>query len=404
MKRTILAASAVLLMAAPVRAQGAAQASDTVRHAMVEGHLLQPRQLPYDRTTVAALRAPAGFRVTAFADHLAGSPRMLAVGADGTVYVTRRDSGDVVALRDRDGDGVAEERRTVVASLPQVHGIHVANGRMFLATVKEIYVADVTADGGVSVPRLVVGDLPDGGQHPNRTLAIGPDGMLYVSIGSTCNNCAETNPEHATLLRMNVDGSGRGVYARGLRNTIGWGWHPVTGSLWGMDHGSDWRGDDTPPEELNRIENGTDYGWPYCYGDRREDRWATAVPPDGDRAGFCRRTAAPVLTFTAHGAPIGMAFYTGSQFPAEYRNDAFVAMRGSWNRLPPSGYSIVRVRYDAQGNPTRMEDFVTGFLTPDGQASRGRVAGVAVAADGSLLFTDDTNGVVYRVAYTGSPR
>ncbi|HEV2734216.1 MAG TPA: PQQ-dependent sugar dehydrogenase [Longimicrobiaceae bacterium] len=228
--------------------------------------------------------------------------------------------------------------------------------------------------------------------------------MLYVSVGSTCNNCGETNRENATLLRMRTDGSDRGVYASGLRNMIGWDWHPATGQLWGMDHGSDWRGDDLPPEELNRVENGTHYGWPFCYGDRRVDAFTPAAPPGGDRQGFCRRTAAPVLTYTAHAAPIGMVFYKGMQFPAEYRGDAFVAMRGSWNRRPPSGYKLVRIRFDAAGSPTRIEDFVTGFLSRDGQAFRGRIAGVAVARDGSVLFADDTNGVIYRVAYAGGGR
>ena len=395
---TLLAA---LLVAAPAAGQGAEMAADSVRSSRMEGNLLQPRRLRFDPSFVNALRVPAGFRVNVFASGVEGGPRMMAVGGDGTVYVTRRDSGDVVAFSDRDGDGRADAMRKVVASLPRVHGIALHGETMYLATVRELYAARMRPDGTAEVPRLLVGDLPEGGQHPNRTLAVGPDGMLYVSVGSTCNNCAETNPENATLLRMRPDGSGRGVFAPGLRNLIGWDWHPASGKLWGMDHGSDWRGDDLPPEELNRVENGTHYGWPFCYGDRQVDRFATAAPPDGDRQGFCRRTAAPVLTYTAHAAPIGMVFYDGAQFPAEWRGDAIVAMRGSWNRRPPSGYRLVRVRFDAQGNPQRFEDFVTGFLTPDGLAFRARLAGVAVARDGSVLVTDDTNGVIYRVSYAG---
>jgi glucose/arabinose dehydrogenase len=405
MRNLTFAVAAIVtgFVADDVAAQGAAQAAAELRSARVEGHLVQPRQLEWTPSFVDALHVPAGFRISVFASSLAGAPRMLAVGQDGTVYVTRRDSADVLALTDADGDGRAERTRKVVTSLPHVHGIAIHDGTMYLATIREVYAATVRPDGSVDMPRRIVDDLPEGGQHPNRTLAVGADGMLYVSVGSTCNNCVETNPENATLLRMRTDGSQRGVYARGLRNLIGWDWHPVTGRLWGMDHGSDWRGDDLPPEELNRIENATHYGWPFCYADRQVDAYTAAAPPDGDRAGFCRRTAAPVLTYTAHAAPIGMVFYDADHFPAEYRGDAFVAMRGSWNREPPSGYRILRVRFDAGGEATGLEDFVTGFLTEDGAAFRGRIAGIAVASDGALLVSDDANGVIYRVSFGQAP-
>jgi glucose/arabinose dehydrogenase len=241
-----------------------------------------------------------------------------------------------------------------------------------------------------------VDDLPDGGQHPNRTLAVGPDSMLYVSIGSSCDACAETNPEHATILRTGLDGSGRAVFARGLRNTLGFGFHPTTGALWGMDQGSDWRGDDLPPEELNLIEQGNDYGWPYCFGDAQPDP-IIQDPPGTTKAAYCASTEPATLEVQAHGSPIGLAFYTGTAFPIEFAGDAFIALRGSWNRFPPTGYKIVRLRFEA-GEPAGFEDFVTGFLIENGEAHFGRPAGVTIGPDGSVIFSDDTNGVVYRVA------
>jgi membrane associated rhomboid family serine protease len=255
------------------------------------------------------------------------------------------------------------------------------------------------ANGTEGKLQTLIDDIPDAGQHPNRTIAFGPDKMLYLSVGSTCNACDEPNKEHATLLQVQPDGSKRNIYAKGLRNTIGFAWHPQTRELWGLDHGSDWRGNEQPPEELNLIKQGADYGWPFCWGDRRPDVYLSADPDGATKKEYCAKTESPVLTYTAHSAPLALMFYTASQFPTEYRNDAFVTMRGSWNRNPPSGYKVVRIRYE-NGKPVKFEDFVTGFLTKDGKAQFGRPVGLATAPDGSLFFTDDTNGVIYRVSYT----
>jgi glucose/arabinose dehydrogenase len=357
-----------------------------------------PARLPYTASIARQLNVPSGFAVSVFAEGL-GGPRMLAVGEDGTVYVTRRDSNDVLALRD-DGSGRAVSVRKVITDLRRVHGIALHEGKMYLATVKEVYVARLGADGSVTTPTAIITNLPDGGQHPNRTLGIGPDGMLYIAIGSTCNVCNEPNEEHATLLRAKPDGSDRGIYSRGLRNTVGFAWDPKTGVLWGMDHGSDGKGNDIPPEELNQLQISRHYGWPYCYGDRVPDRYFSGQPAGSSKVEFCPRTAAPVLSYRAHAAPIQMAFYTGRQFPAEYRGDVFVALRGSWNREPPTGYGVLRIAF-RNGKPVRMEEFLRGFLRNGGTAYTGRPAGLAVAKDGSLLLSDDTNGAIYRIAFTG---
>ena len=366
----------------------------------MEGYLATPQQLKFDESLLKQLNLPAGFEINVFAKDL-GNPRNLAIAPDGTIYVTRREEGDILALRDSNKDGRADTQQTVASGFPYANGITIRQNRLYFVTDRELYVADLRPGGKISKPQQLIGDLPDGGQHPNRTLAFGPDGTLYVSVGSSCNACDESNEEHATMLRVQPDGSKRTIFARGLRNTIPFGWHPQTGEFWGLDHGTDWRGNDQPPEELNLIQAGQHYGWPFCWGDRQPDVYLSADPEGTTKKEFCAKTEPPVLTYTAHSAPLAMVFYTASQFPAEYRNDAFVTMRGSWNRNPPVGYKVVRLRYE-NGKPVAFEDFITGFLNDKKSTQFGRPVGIATAPDGSLLFTDDTNGVIYRVSYTGS--
>jgi len=377
---------------------GAADSAAVDGGASVDRNVYRPDEVAATSELMARLRAPDGFIVRAFAEGV-GQARML-VARNDQLYVTRPDPGDVLRLADTDGDGNADERVTVAAGLPLVHGIAFRGDQVYLATDTRVLLANVDADGGFGTPTAIIDDLPDGGQHPRRTLGISPDDRLFISIGSSCDACEESNDEHATLLVSALDGSSRSIFARGLRNTIGFAWHPTTGELWGMDHGSDWRGDDIPPEELNTIVQNADYGWPYCYGDRRVDP-VIQDPPQATKEQYCAPTRAPALSTQAHNAPIGLVFYTGSSFPADYQGDAFIAMRGSWNRLPPTGYKIARIIF-ADGVPQRFEDFVTGFLADDGSSTFGRPAGITLAPDGSLLFSDDTGGVIYRVSYDGA--
>ena len=404
MRRTdrLLVTSALALGATLAGAAGAQQ-SGTLH--TVTGHSFRPERVDATPELQATLRVPEGFAVGAFAENL-GNPRMLAVAEDGTVYVTRPETGDVVALRDEDGDGQADGEPQVVATgLEMVHGIALRGGRIYLATVNEIYEGRIEDDGGVSELHAVIDDLPEGGQHPRRTIEFGPDGKLYLQIGSSCNSCMETDESMAAISVIDPADWSRRVFARGLRNPLGFDWHPETGGMWAADHGSDWLGDEVPPDELNLLEDGAHYGWPFCWGEQRPDWLSSAMPPDGTpKERFCaERTEAPALGLAAHSAGIDLLFYDGEQFPQEYRGDAFIAQRGSWNRKDPVGYKVVRVRFE-DGQPVEVEDFLAGFLTEDRQSHFGRIAGLALDDEGALLVSDDTNGVIYRVSHEGGPR
>src|SRR3954469_3438977 len=347
---------------------GATGAAVAVQQRIVQteivAHVLQPQQVDATPERIGQLTVPAGFRIAKFAEGL-GKPRILAVAEDGAVYVTRREPGDILVLKDTNGDGRADEQRVAVRR-PMLHGVAFDGRRAFFVGTTDVFAADVQADGTfVNVTRLVH-DLPVAGQHADRTIAVGPDKYLYLSVGSTCNACDETSPENATIVRMSPDGQSREILASGLRNTIGFAWHPDTQELFGMDNGIDFLGDEAQPEELNRIERGKRYGWPYVYADGRINPQHNQPPGEVTAEEWAKWSTAPVLTYTAHAAPMQMLFYRGAQFPAEYRGDGFAAMRGSWNRRPPSGYEVVRIHFE-NGKPARVEPFLTGFLTKGAQ-------------------------------------
>ncbi|QHT68907.1 sorbosone dehydrogenase family protein [Rhodocytophaga rosea] len=363
----------------------------------VTGYVFKPAIVPASDENVNKLNKPQGFTVNKFAEG-GGKFRMLAVSSTGVVYATDREAGTLTMFRDINADGKADERQ-VVATRQNMHGITIYNNTMYMVTAREVLSAAINSNGTLGGLQILMTDLPDAGQHNNRTIAFGPDGLMYISIGSTCNACEESNKENATLVRANPDGTNRKIFAKGLRNMIGFGWHPQTKELWGMDHGIDWLGDEDQKEELNKIAQGADYGWPYIYG---EGKFYPQLAPPGDTTyqQYLAKTTLPLLTYEAHSAPLGMIFYTGSTFPPEYQNDAFVAMRGSWNRKQPSGYKIVRLHFE-NGQPTQFQDFVGSFLVNDNKGQFARITGITVHTDGSLLVADDSNGVIYRIAYSG---
>ncbi|MDV3467943.1 YbhB/YbcL family Raf kinase inhibitor-like protein [Stenotrophomonas sp. C3(2023)] len=363
-------------------------------------HTFKPARVEASPQRMAALKVPDGFQVRPLVQGLQ-NPRIIAVAPDGRIYVSRRDQGDVLLLEDANEDGNLDRAPKVVFSRPGAHGLAIANGQLYVATATEVYRAPMRPDGTLGPAERIINDLPDGGQHPNRTLAFGPDGMLYISVGSSCNACNETNPEHAALLRATPDGKSRSIFASGLRNTIGFAWDPSTGELWGMDHGIDYLGNDEQPEELNRIEKGRQYGWPHIWGKDGVNPQSTP-PGQITKQQWAAMSEPMVLGYTAHAAPMQLVFYTGMQFPATYRGDAFVTMRGSWNRKPASGYEVVRVRFD-NGRPVAFEPFLSGFLVDNGRAHIARPVGLAITMGGALLVGDDANGVIYRVSHGAAP-
>lgn len=393
---SLLATTGLALFALPAAAQKQPKIEESF-----SGHIFRPAvEQPGDKL-IAGLKLPSGFKISKFVDELE-KPRMMAVAPNGDVYVTRRDPhNDVWLLRDTNGDGVADDRKQVL-QLKDVHGIAMRDGKLYLAATRDLHVADVKPDGTLGERKMLFNDLPDAGQHPNRTLAFNKNGELFLSVGSTCNACWEPNRENATMLRVKTDGSGRAIFASGLRNTIGFDFHPQTGALWGMDHGIDWLGDETQKEELNLIAEGKKYGWPFVFEDGKRNPGDN--PQEYLKVGwdeYAKQTEAPALTYDAHSAPMAFLFYTGTQFPAEYRESAFVTLHGSWNRGKPSGYKVVRVKFK-DGKPQGFEDFLTGFLVKDNAAQFGRPCGLALAKDGSLLMSDDSGGVIYRISYTGA--
>jgi glucose/arabinose dehydrogenase len=358
-----------------------------------------PQHEDFKESMLSRLTVPAGFTVSIAATGL-GKPRMMALAPDGSLYITRRDQGDVLLLKDRDGDGKFEELKTVLTKFKGVHGIAIREGWLYLCATRELKRARIKPDGSLETAQLLIKDLPDGGQHPNRTIAFGPDGMLYITVGSTCNDCFESNAENATILQAKPDGSARKIYARGLRNTIGIDWHPVSKDLWGADNGSDMKGDDLPPEELNRVRDSADYGWPLIYGDRQVDK-TREDPPGSTKEEYAKKTEPSVMNLPAHSAPINLVFLDeATGFPADYKDDALISLHGSWNRKDPDGFKVVRVRFE-NGNPAAMEDFLTGFLNKDGSSRFGRPAGLVVSPKGRVYISDDANGVIYCVSVAG---
>ena len=237
---------------------------------------------------------------------------------------------------------------------------------------------------------MIIADLPAGG-HNTRTVLFSPDwSTLFVSVGSSCNVCDETDPRRAAIVRYNPDGSGEQIYASGLRNAVGITFRPGTQELWATNNGRDELGDDLPPEDIYLIQAGTDYGWPRCHSGR-------IVDPDFGNPDACDSVGQPVVEMQAHSAPLGLVFYDGEQFPQEYHGDLFVAFHGSWNRSVPTGYKVVRIPMDGPTSGA-VQDFATGWLRENG-SSWGRPVGLAVGADGGLYISDDGGGNIYRITY-----
>jgi glucose/arabinose dehydrogenase len=343
------------------------------------------------------LEVPAGFTVDEVASGLT-RPRFMALDGDGSLLYGSDGRSEVVRLRDGDGDGFFETKQVVAGGLPYVHSVAFVNGELYAAAESAIVaLGDFDPDGRARSVRTVLGNLPVGANdlygHRTRTIALGADGKLYISVGSSCDVCQENTPLRAALLRANADGTGLEVFATGLRNTVGFAFEPGTGQIWGADMGRNNQGDEQPPEEFNRITQGADYGWPRCTG-------YDVVSPEFGDADACTRQTPPALTFPAHWAPLGVTFYDSYGFPARYVGDAFVAFHGSGEDQTSErvGYRVSRVRFH-NGVPVGYEDLVRGWVA-DGEVW-GRPAGLLVTPDGSLLISDDFGGRIFRLRYVG---
>jgi glucose/arabinose dehydrogenase len=337
------------------------------------------------------IRLPEGFGIEVYAGDLPGA-RSLALSPSGTLFVGTRRQGAVYAVTDADGDRRAERKFVIARGLNSPNGVALRGGDLYVAEIQRVIrFADIESRLSSPGPAEVVNDdFPDRDWHGWKFIRFGPDGKLYVPVGAPCNVCLEDDPRFAAILRMDPDGRNLEIFARGVRNTVGFDWHPETGELWFTDNGRDWLGDDQPPDELNRAPaRGLHFGFPYVHGTDVAD------PVFGQRVRTVK-IEPPVQELGPHVAALGMRFYTGKTFPSAYRGRIFIAEHGSWNRSEPIGYRITQVRLE--GN--RAVDytvFADGWLS--GDEPWGRPVDVEVAGDGSLLVSDDYAGVVYRIYY-----
>lgn len=337
------------------------------------------------------------FQITYYATGLGGA-RMLRFTKTGDLIVTVPGEGRVLILSpDRNGDGRADDMRILLDGLNGPHGADLHNGVLFIAEEDAIgripfNAKTRTVEGGYS--RIIIG-LPQGGGHSTRTVRVGPDGKLYVTVGSSCNVCDESDPRRAAMLRFDLDGSNGEIYARGLRNAVGFDWRPADGALYATENGRDFLGDDIPPCELNLIQRAKHYGWPFAYGNKIAD-------PDFGFGALDKinKSTPPAFEFRAHNAPLGISFIRNPDAPAALRGAALVALHGSWNRNAKDGYKVVSLHWQADGRITQR-DFLWGFLEKG--KVMGRPVDIAEGPDGAFYVSDDYAGVIYKIAPPQSP-
>jgi len=346
-----------------------------------------PEHLDFLPEMVKLLKVPDGWTVSVAASGL-GKPRMMYVTTGGDLYITRRDAGDVLLLKDKNGDNKFDDIITVASEFKGVHGITMKDGWLYLCNNNELRRYKTNADGTLGTKEMLFKDMPSAGQHPNRTMDFGPDGKLYISVGTLCNDCKESDKEAATLLQVDPLTWKRSIYASGLRNMIGFDWHPQTKELYGIDNGGDAKGDDWPPEELNRIVQGKNYGYPFAYAKREVDQ-SREDPAGNSKEAWAVNTEPSILEFQAHMAPIGFKFFPAG---SSLSGDGIVSWHGSWNRSKPVGFKVQRIKF-SNGVPVGAEDFLSGFLK--GKTRFGRPAGVAITPSGVVYISDDANGVLY---------
>ena len=344
-------------------------------------------EIPIDK-----LKLPPGFKIEVWATGMPGA-RAMARGDDGKIYIGTRAIGRVYELSD---NGKERTSRVVVDKLVQPAGVAFNNGSLYVMAINKVLRYDgIGKNPSVEPVDLTAKfNLPPEQHHNWKYIAFGPDGKLYVPFGAPCNICELPSPEYAQIRRYNADGSGMEVLATGVRNSVGFDWHPTTKQLWFTNHGRDWMGDDKPNDTLNRMQKtGLNYGFPYCHSGNVPDDVVKKSDP-------CSGVEQPVTLMGPHTAVMGMKFYTGNMFPAEYKNAALVARKGSWNRNQKSGYDVVMVKAGADGKNAKITPFITGFMNPADQSFWGRPAYLMQMPDGSMLVSDEQLGAIYRVTYS----
>lgn len=340
------------------------------------------------------IRLPPGFKIAIFADSV-DNARAMALGDDGTIFVGSRSAGNVYALRDTNGDFRADQMFTLISDLNMPSGVAFRDGALYVAEVSRVIRFDSIESRLANPPEPVVvnGTLPSEAWHGWKYLRFGPDDKLYMPVGVPCNICVRSDDERfGTILRMNPDGTELEIFARGVRNSVGFDWHPQTDELWFTDNGRDRLGNDKPPDELNHAPMaGLHFGFPHCHGRQ-------IVDEEFGAGRSCDEFVAPAMALGPHVASLGMRFYTGEMFPDEYRGQVFIAEHGSWNRVPPSGYRVTRVRLEGD-SAAEYQVFADGWL--NWGTSWGRPTDILMLPDGSLLISDDRAGMIYRISYKG---
>ena len=336
------------------------------------------------------IKLPPGFKISVFAQ--VPDARSMCWGSAGTLFVGTMNE-KVFAVVDSDKNGIADKIYTIASDLRSPNGVAFKDGSLYVAEINRILRFD-NIENHLEDPSsysVVYDQIPTDRSHGWKFIAFGPDGKLYIPVGAPCNICDEENPIYASITRMNADGTDFEIFARGIRNSVGFAWHPQTKELWFTDNGRDNIGDDIPSDELNVAPvKGLHFGYPYCHqGD--------ILDPEFGEGKKCSDYTPPFLKLDAHVAALGMRFYTGAMFPTEYKNQIFIAQHGSWNRTIPAGYRIMLVRLE-NNKPVQYIPFATGWLDENKEVS-GRPVDVEIAPDGSLLISDDKQGVIYRISY-----
>ena len=343
-------------------------------------------EIPIDK-----LKLPPGFKIEIWATGMPGA-RAMALGDNGKVYIGTRFIGRVYEVTD---NGKERMSRVVVDKLVQPAGVAFNNGSLYVMAIDKVLRFDgIDKNPSVAPVDLTAKfNLPPEQHHNWKYIAFGPDGKLYVPFGAPCNICVPS-PEYAQIRRYNPDGSGMEVLATGVRNSVGFDWHPTTKQLWFTNHGRDWMGDDKPNDTLNRMEKtGLNYGFPYCHQGNLPDNVIT-------KANACQGVEQPIALMGPHVATMGIKFYTGNMFPPEYKNAALIARRGSWNSNQKVGFDVVMVKAGTDGKNPKITPFITGFMNPADQSFWGRPTYLMQMSDGSMLVSDEQLGAIYRVTYS----